>query len=363
MTKRVLIIAPIDFNDCNNEGVIQKLIGQQQGFNKLGYQVDMVYNKGNTIYKNSEAMVITKRSYNRFRYYWYQDIKKLVSFEQYVFLWIRYSISTPSFISFLARGRHVHPKLKVILDMPTYPYADEWAGIRGRIALSMDSMYRSKLIRYVDRIAHSGPEKNIWQIPTTTMTNGVLTSQEILGRPIDTETIHLLAVGKWRYWHGLDRLVNTADFKSANMVLHIVGEGSALVDLNNNISQEQKEYVIYHGSMIGAKLIRLAEQCHMAIGTLGLHRKRVTVNSSLKHRDYCAKGLPFVYAGTDPDFDDQPFVLRITSDESPLHLDTLRSFYLNLDLKKMGSKMKAYSEQHLCWSNKIAPVLSAVMNT
>lgn len=56
---------------------------------------------------------------------------------------------------------------------------------------------------------------------------------------------------------------------------------------------------------------------HIAIGTLGLHRKSMNEASPLKVRHYLALGLPVISAHTDTDFNrGAPFLLTLPNEEN-----------------------------------------------
>ncbi len=85
--------------------------------------------------------------------------------------------------------------------------------------------------------------------------------------------------------------------------------------------------VIFHGFQTGESLAKLYDTCHLAVGSLGLHRIGLTQGSILKSREYCARGIPYMIACTDPDIpDDFPYICMVPPDESPVCIENVVEF-------------------------------------
>jgi len=202
----------------------------------------------------------------------------------------------------------------VVLDLPTYPYEKEFTGINAKMLLAVDRINRRSLKGSVDLILHYGLEKELFGIPCLNVSNGVLSFPSV-ARSVqkDKETLHLLAVGKWAYWHGLDRIVEGVK-GSEEVTLHIVGVGPESKALKKNC--EGKANVIFHGNLSGEKLEKQYQEADIGIGTLGIHRKGLKIDSSLKHREYCMRGLPFILSTEDLDFPEElAFVKYFSRDD------------------------------------------------
>ena len=107
--------------------------------------------------------------------------------------------------------------------------------------------------------------------------------------------------------------------------------------------------------MTGDSLDRLYEEAHVAVGSLGCHRKRLPVASELKAREYACKGMPFIAALQDPDFpDDIPFVLRAAADETSINIRKVLNWYEGLAITGMlNSMIREYAELKLDFSKKV----------
>jgi len=170
--------------------------------------------------------------------------------------------------------------------------------------------------------------------------------------------INMLCIANINRWHGLDRLIKGIalyhGFKK--VTVHIVGTGPELQKLKQMVLDHNLfEQVIFHGFTTGAALDNLFNTCHIAVGSLGIHRKGLTQTSELKVREYCARGIPWIIACRDPDFpDDFPYIHRIPADESPVNIEEVIEFvkrvYADPDHPQ---KMREYALEHLDWSVKM----------
>ncbi len=197
-------------------------------------------------------------------------------------------------------------------------------------------------------------------IPNLIMGNG-FDVQSVVMREVPQycgDNLQILCVANVHRGHGLDRLLHgIADYTgSTNVTLHIAGQGAE----NDNLLHLAKdlgitESVIFHGFVKGKPLDVLFNECHVGIGTLGLHRNGMREGSILKAREYCSRGLPFLYDAIDLDFPpDFPYILHVPADESPIDIEQILAFAKRV-CADLGhpEKMRRYAEEHLDWSVKM----------
>jgi glycosyltransferase involved in cell wall biosynthesis len=159
-------------------------------------------------------------------------------------------------------------------------------------------------------------------------------------------------------WHGLDRLIRGIAHYSGkhSVTLHIVGEGMEISHLKTVCRHHNLgDKVIFHGFLSGPELDTLFNQSHVAIGSLGIHRKGLTQTSELKAREYCVRGIPYIIACSDPDFPkDFPYILQLPADEKPIDMtDVIRFASALARDRDHPQKMRQYASEHLEWSVKI----------
>ena len=89
------------------------------------------------------------------------------------------------------------------------------------------------------------------------------------------------------------------------------------------------------------------------------------LSSSLKSREYCAKGLPFI-TECKMDFlsSDCPYVLTVPYDESDINILDIISFYDNLYTKKspieLAQEIREYAYKHCDMHVTMKPVIDFI---
>lgn len=158
-------------------------------------------------------------------------------------------------------------------------------------------------------------------------------------------------------WQGLDRLLEGLRFWQGNsprLILHLIG---SLTPAQETAIQRMEfaEMVCIHGVLYGNDLDKVLADCHLAIGSLALHRKGLREACALKVREYAALGLPFVMSHNDPDLPaGLPWVLKVPADESPVEIDALVNFAEDVSkLPSLAKEMRDYAEKKLSWDVKM----------
>lgn len=198
--------------------------------------------------------------------------------------------------------------------------------------------------------------------------NGIDVSSVPLRTPpvFDGKNLDLLCVAQVAKWHGLDRLIRgIAEYKGdVNVRLNIVGDGSEVPNLKRLVADLKLENsVIFHGFKTGKELDEFFDMCHIAVGSLGVHRNgnNRKESSTLKAREYCARGIPFIYEIEDPEITNKipEFVLKIPNDESPVEIHRIveYAFYV---LPNVGYtyEMRKFAEDNLDWRTKMSTLKS-----
>lgn len=226
---------------------------------------------------------------------------------------------------------------KVVMEIPTYPYDQEYNTRRMKLDLAIDKCFRHRLCKAVDRIVTFSNADTIFGGRTIRISNGI----DFDAIPLKTRTndttheLHLIGVAEIHYWHAFDRLIRgLAEYYRTNptykVYFDIVGQLTGereREDILPAISHNHLEpYVKMHGNRHGHELDELFEQADFAIGSLGRHRSNITYIKTLKNREYAARGIPFIYSETDGDFEEMPYVLKAPANESPIDIPQLIRF-------------------------------------
>lgn len=182
----------------------------------------------------------------------------------------------------------------------------------------------------------------------------------------DNNSIKLISIANNSIWHGYDRVIKGLynyykKFPDKKVYYSCIGSGVELYNLKN-LSKElnMEKYVTFYGIKSGKDLDKIVNNSDIAIGSLGMHRINLEKASTLKLREYCARGIPFVYAYNDEDFIDFKYSLKIESNEKPININKIIEFYNSIKNENYIEKMRKYAEENLTWNAKMKPVIEKI---
>ncbi len=193
--------------------------------------------------------------------------------------------------------------------------------------------------------------------PSLCIPNGIdVNSVSMRSVPPRSGALRLLCVARFNKHHGIDRVLPLLMNDKSNITLEMVGDGPGMPSIK--LLAEKLGVIdkcIFSGKLHGNQLDECFNRTDVAIGALALHKLELTECASLKHREYCARGIPFIYAGKDPDFPTSfKYAKMIPLNDNPLKIDDIQSF-----AKFMGeesthpAEMRKYAAEHLSWSTKM----------
>ena len=371
-------------------GYMTKILGQVQGFRRLGCDMDLIcfdHNSQVVLTKVSstteevlDVEILALANYSMFgrRINLLRAAIAHIQQEGPSFLYLRYPRSEPLYLFFLTRLRKRFPDLIIISEFPTYPYDQEYENqirLKDKIVFWIDRLTRQFLKNRIDRIVSINYEEPIFGINTISIDNGVNVSDYTFtfDSPVSLNSVDLIGVANVSVWHGYDRLITGLGNyyrqhpqRKCKVIFHIVGATSNYLEELETLAKAENvsDYVTFYQPQQGKVLDRLFENCCVAIGVLGGHRKNLTVMSPLKNREYCARGIPFIFSHIDPDFtDDFPYCLRLPSDDSPIDIEKVLIFINQLsDHSNVVRKMRDYAYSSLDWASKLKPVKTYIDN-
>lgn len=197
----------------------------------------------------------------------------------------------------------------------------------------------------------------------------------LIGNGIDIDTViirdaepswpssafHLLGVANVSEWHGYDRIIRgMAHYRDTqprplDIFFTIVGSGQAIDDLKElchllNLTNK----VYFPGPLHGKKLLDEYCKAHLAVDAIGIYRKGMSVASTLKSREYCAIGIPFISSYKDYDFDgDEPFRYCVSQTDNYQEIATLFADIFSKKSLPCKEEIRDFAEKRLSWSSKL----------
>ncbi|MDO4413620.1 MAG: glycosyltransferase [Erysipelotrichaceae bacterium] len=282
------------------------------------------------------------------------------------FLYIRQVYHDHSFVSYLKEIRKRNPKIKIIYEIPTYPFDTESKISVSTFSFAMkERLNRKKLAKYIDRIVTFYGQKEIFGIPCIDLINGYDFSTIELPERERTDTVNVISVALTAFWHGYDRFIKgLAEYYenggNENIVYHYVG--TVMPEHREYVKEHHlDEHVIFYGKMSGEPLKELMKRCFIGLDVLGGHRKDYPVSSSLKSREYFAYGIPMI-TSSPIDFlpKDSPYQFLVPYDDSPVDmkkmLEYYHGYYDGKDCNELAKKMREYGKEVCDMSITMKPV-------
>lgn len=382
--KRLLYIAFTDLANLHF-GVNAKVLSQCRAFSEYGYEVTLIGRNGpgTVVMKHGDTMEYISR-YNgkiknarlqslRGKQRQYADIRRYIQGKQFDACYIRYDFSDPGFIGLLKELQKCCKK--IALELPTYPYEQEnQFDVLSRLKIWVDRLFRTKLHRYIDFIVtfYAGYEK-LFGIPVLVIPNGFDFSTFALAEQEPPQDgIHIIAVSSMREWHGYERIIEgmkayyqELGSEGRNVILHLVGNGREYGKYKSLVEKDGLQaHVIMEGALHGEALDALYEKCAMGLDSLARHRSGIDVLSSLKSREYGAKGLAIINScKIDIIDDDFPYLLRVPADETPVNMKDVISFYdrcfaRGKSRQEIGREIRSYVEARSGMKQTLADVVA-----
>ncbi|ENK1242703.1 glycosyltransferase [Clostridium botulinum] len=363
---KVAVVANCDILSEDNLGVFKKMYGQIQAFLYYGNEIDFFYNKSYMLIKEdiNEKTNETIRPCNSEDRYC--KLIKYIKEKEYNLIYMRYPMSDYYFLKFLYNIKLINKNIKIVIDFPTYPYENE---IKDNVDfLSIDIYFRKLLYNYVDfGICYNNVSK-IFNIPVYNIGNGIDIStikKKTHIEKINEKEINLIGVANLSFWHGYDRIINGIKNYYNNggnytINFYVVGIGNELANLINIVEKNAlKEYVKFLGVKKGNELDEIFNLCDIGVGSLGMYRKGLIDGSELKNREYCSRGIPFIFAYNDKDFPKNfKYAMKVKNDNSNIDINSIIKFYEELKTDNdVIYNMRSYAEKNLTWKKKMGIVL------
>lgn len=282
-----------------------------------------------------------------FSYYEYKP-----EFDNKNFYYIRFEAADYPFRKFLKKLRKNNPSAKIVIEFPDFPNTI-WMKSIFYAGIFLKDFYARKFYKkYIDRFAVWNDDyKEIYGVKTVSYKNGI----EVDRIPIKNHLPHingslrLIAIGSMFRFHGFDRLLRGLKIyyeSSHTKVVYIDIVGSDLGGerkkyekyvVQNNLS----EYVTFYGRKEGKELAELFDKCDIAVSSLGMYRIGFKYASSLKSREYLARGIPIV-AGCPIDVihnTDFNYCIEFPNDNSAINIDKIIEWYDSLLVSKSPEEM------------------------
>jgi len=365
-------------------GVRLKVYAQVNALERYGYEMFLCHatNEGFVLLniKENTRKQITlpdqKKQGFRKTLFLSSHFSEMVGTKDFQFMYIRYSFFSPFYLHLMRNIRRQNPHLKIFFELPCFPYRGlywkdpSWTQ---KMKGVVDMICAPWIGKYVDYIVTFSRQDTIYGAPTLVTDNGIDPNkiEHILPTPRVSKTIRMIAVANLNFWHGYDRILHGlkqyVDGGGTPPVrFEIVGGGNELEFLQGVAKElDLMDWVTFHGFQSGEALTKLYQEADIAIGSLGMHRLGVEggQTTTLKAREYCARGIPFIIGYYDHDFqDDFPFCITVEANENPVDIQSLVEWInrVRSEHTDFSHQMRTYAEEKLSWVSKLNIVQQAI---
>lgn len=367
------------WNEAKEADIGKKLQGEVNAFEELGHHVTAIRFFDGAVWavEREQKEKLFRVSENGMAHL--LAIPKAVHlllkrWNHYDFSYARRTFCTPWHLAML-RELKKHGVF-TIEELPTYPYDEEnklYTKRSYQIAAWIERICRKYYRHWLDLFTTLSDDTEIFGVPALHIDNGV----DLKSIPYVQHEyrpggeIRLLTISSMKPWHGYERLIQgLAEYKkdhpqnARRFTIEMVGDGPMRKSWEElakrlNISDQ----VIFHGRQTGKALDEIVDRCQIAVGSLSLYKagEEIQSASSLKNREYMARGIPFVYGLQDSLPLESSFSLCLEKINDPVDFSLLEAFFENLVLQEdVSLQMRAFAEKHISWILQMEKVIDVV---
>lgn len=246
--------------------------------------------------------------------------------------------------------------MRIIIESLAYFPGIKFKSMKGKYITYMLKKNSKKFKYCVDRFLTEGHLDDFYGVPTKEARIGVAVDKIVPHHYLgNTDEINLISVSNETQYHAYDRIIKSiACYRkhagSHKIKLHLVG---TIHESTRKLIKELQieDLVLIYGKRYGKELDDIYNQCNMGIGPLGPHRIGGKKDTGLKTKEYFAKGLPYIYAGTEMKvLDGFPFIHEVPSDESLISIDEIWKFYETYaNSENVVQEMRKFAKRELSW--------------
>lgn len=260
------------------------------------------------------------------------------------------------FVIFLtSMFKKISSKSKILYEIPTYPL-DKYDSFLINVSQKLEMLYFNLFIKkYITLIPVILQNDIKLDNKMIAISNGIDYSKfknVSEKKPLFNNRINMLIVAHVLPWHGYDRLIRSlANYKGNKTIsIDVYGDIDTEVIKLKKLAEKLNLTKLIHfkGEEKLENILKNISKYHIAIGSLGYHRRDGKYDTSIKNKEYCAMGLPFITSSEDLSFEKNfKYLYKIESNDDVFDIDKVLEWYqsiYNYDYKK---EMRKYASKYL----------------
>lgn len=261
----------------------------------------------------------------------------------------------PSILKFIDFIRN--KGVEVYYEYPTYPWKKEMSDIGNKVFYFLDCLFYKKLIESVDKVTYIGGSTDNKKFKK--IVNGVdITQFPIHKKIVKNNEIHLITVAHVRECHGVDKVIRGLyQYYKSNPRIQIYFDIVGPVDSSLNLESMVAEYklqekVIFWGYQEGENLEKIFDLADIGVDGLAIELVGAGISgSSLKSREYLARGLPYIYSNKldyiDNDSEIPDFVFEAGEKNGYINIQSILEAFQSM--KSTPESIRTFADTYLSW--------------
>lgn len=183
-----------------------------------------------------------------------------------------------------------------------------------------------------------------------------------------SDTIKFIIIANISEYHHYERFIVAMKEYSGihNIELTIISPPSdsytKIKSLVNELNLENQ--VVFYDSQSIETIQSIAKDCHIGVAQLSTSEKKSNLVNTLKSKDYCAMGLPFISTCYDTSFEkDFPYAYITESMDDKIDLSAIIEWYLNIyNNKNYRTEMYLYAKNNLQYDEFAQQIIDCIQN-
>ncbi len=355
-------------------GITKKIRSEIHTLRRMGMEVTYTAYDGDgvSVFNNNDTVIFHKKyptpigTLNRkLRYYWLEKVALayLKTADGFDLGYIR--MGAPNNLLFQIFHQLKSRGAQIVAESLAYFPGIRYKSLGGKYIVAMYKCNASKFKDYLSYFLVEGNMTELHGVKAYTMNMGVEV-QSILPHTYASkeDELNMISVANENSYHGYDRLIESLrEYRLRQpdraVYIHLVGT----VSMQTKQLVEKyglQDRVILYGKKSGTELDEIYSKCNVGLGPFGQHRVGGKKDTGLKTKEYFAKGLPYIYSGSEPTVpEDYPYICNFPSDESLIDFDRVWEFYESYrGDPNVVANMRAFAAEHYSWDTIMKEALS-----
>lgn len=255
---------------------------------------------------------------------------------------------------------------KVIIEAHGYPYR-EWTWSLPFVFINIrDIVFEPFGRKYIDLVAAISNHQNIWGRKTIFIDNAIdVDSIKLHNRKPEENILNLISVAIEQPYHGYEKIIRGLYYYYRNggtkkIYIFMVGDYYKRTKKLVNDLQLNRN-IFFLGKLQGKQLDDIYDQSDLAIGTFS-KRANDEWGSSIKTKEFFAKGIPFINGWREYSFDDSyPYMKRFDMNVEYIDFNVVIDFYNSIkDTKNISMEMRRFAEEHFLWEKQFEKIFDEI---